>query len=196
VKKVKINNGKIKETNMLRRMMVVLGTAMLIGVMGSQLFAADDATTQPQPQPRQRGMRGGMMDPNAFQARMMEQLKGNLKATDDEWKVLEPKIEKVQTLQRQMRMDGMRGMFGSQRGSGNEQPTPPAPTTEIGKKTAELQKLLADEKSSPADIKAALKAVRNAREKVKADIAAAQKDLRDVVNVRQEAELVVIGTLE
>jgi hypothetical protein len=181
---------------MLRRMMVVLGTAMLIGVMGSQLFAADDATTQPQPQPRQRGMRGGMMDPNAFQARMMEQLKGNLKATDDEWKVLEPKIEKVQILQRQMRMDGMRGMFGSQRGSGNEQPTLPAPTTEIGKKTAELQKLLADEKSSLADIKAALKAVRDAREKVKADIAAAQKDLRDVVNVRQEAELVVIGTLE
>ncbi len=38
-------------------MMVVLGTAMLIGVMGSQLFAADDATTQPQP--RQQGMRGG-----------------------------------------------------------------------------------------------------------------------------------------
>ena len=182
---------------MLRRMMVVLGTAMLIGVMGSQLFAADDAPPpQPPPQPRQRGMRGGMMDPNAFQARMMEQLKGNLKATDDEWKVLEPKIEKVQTLQRQMRMDGMRGMFSSQRGSGNEQPTPPAPTTEIGKKTAELQKLLADEKSSLADIKAALKAVRDAREKVKADIAAAQKDLRDVVNVRQEAELVVIGTLE
>lgn len=181
---------------MLRRMMVMLGTVMLMSVMAGQLFLfAADETPQPQPQPR-RGMHNGMTDPNAFRARMMEQLKENLKATDDEWKVLEPKIEKVQTLQRQMRMDGMRGIFGSRRGSENEQPTPPTPTTDIGKNTAELQKLLADEKSSPAAIKTALKAVRDAREKVKTDIAAAQKDLRDVVNVRQEAELVVMGILE
>jgi hypothetical protein len=182
------------ETNMLRRMVLVLGTVMLMGVMMGQLFLfAADETLQSQPQ---RAMSDRMMDPNAFRVRMMEQLKKDLKATDDEWKVLEPKIEKVQTLQRQLRMDGMRGMFGSRRGSENEQPTPPTPTTDIGKKAAELQKLLADEKSSPAAIKAALKDVRDTRQKVKTDIAAAQNDLRDVVNVRQEAELVLIGILE
>ncbi|MEW6202236.1 MAG: hypothetical protein AB1546_09690 [bacterium] len=168
---------------------------MLIGIVGSQLIAADDAATQPQPtQPRERGMRGGMgmRNPDDFRAQMMGRLKENLKATDDEWKVLEPKIEKLSTLQRETRMDGMRAMFGSRRGQENEQ----QPTTELGKKTAELQKLLSDEKSGTEDIKAALKAVRDAREKTKVEITTAQNDLRGVVNVRQEAQLVMMGLLD
>ena len=172
---------------MLRRIGLVLGAVMLVGIMVGQSFSAD-SNQQPQPRPTRGGMRG---DPAQFRTRMMERIKEDLKVTDDEWKVMEPKIEKVQTLQMQTRAG--RGRFGMRGPQGQESERP---TSNVEKKADELQKLLADQSAKPEAIKAALKALRDARETAKADLAKAQKDLREVLNLRQESQLVLTGILE
>ena len=59
-----------------------------------------------------------------------------------------------------------------------------------------LRTALESDSTTPEDIKAKLAAVRAARKKADADIAAARADLLKVVTVRQEAVLVSMGILE
>jgi len=59
-----------------------------------------------------------------------------------------------------------------------------------------LGKLTADPKSTEADLEAKVTAVRDARKKVQADLAAAQKVLEGAATVRQRAVLVQLGVLE
>ena len=70
------------------------------------------------------------------------------------------------------------------------------PTSDVEKKASDLKKLLDDQTAKPKDIQEALKALRDARAKTKTDLADAQKDLRGVVNLRQESFLVLMGLLE
>jgi hypothetical protein len=127
----------------------------------------------------------------------LERIKETLGVTDDEWKVLSPKIEKVQTLQFELMGARMgRGMGRQGRGGDNPPAADAATQSDLQKKVAALHKLVADKDSKPEDVKAALADYRAARDKVKADIVAAQKDLKDVVTVSQEAQLVDQGILE
>ncbi|MCY2925827.1 MAG: hypothetical protein NT031_10370 [Planctomycetota bacterium] len=138
-----------------------------------------------------RGGRG--FDP----ARMTERFKEALGATDEEWKVIEPKLTKVATLTFESRFGGAMAMFGGRGGRGADNATSrPAPTSEVGKAAAELAKVLADKDAKGAQITPALQALRDARAKAKAELEAAQKDLREVLTVRQEAMLVTTGMLE
>jgi predicted S18 family serine protease len=66
----------------------------------------------------------------------------------------------------------------------------------VEKKAQELSTLLQNKDAKPEDIKAALAAYRDARTKAKAELEKAQKDLRDLLTVRQEAVLVSMGTLD
>ena len=133
-----------------------------------------------------------------FRARRSEDTRKRFKASEQEWLVLQPRIEKVQTLQRASR--GSRfGGFGRGRGGdrgrrpeGQDDPDRP----EVEKKTEALRNLLEDEASGPAAIKAALTALRQARARAAAALAAARKDLQQVVTVRQEALCVMMGLLE
>jgi hypothetical protein len=59
-----------------------------------------------------------------------------------------------------------------------------------------LRDTLDNKDASAADIDSKLKALRDAREKSRAELAAAQKDLKEVLTGRQEAVLVVNGMLE
>jgi hypothetical protein len=164
----------------------ILAAAVIAAVLIGQAISQQE----PPPQ-RGDGRRGDM---GQFRQRMMERLKADLKATDDEWKVLEPKITKVTELQMQSRA-GMGRMFGPRRGQEQGQEAP-APATEVGKKSEELRKLLDDTSAKPDAVKAALKTFRDARDKSKAELADAQKDLRGVVNLRQESYLVLRGILD
>ena len=47
-----------------------------------------------------RGGGGGNFDPAAMRQQMMDRMKETLGASDDEWKALQPKLEKVMTAQR------------------------------------------------------------------------------------------------
>jgi prefoldin subunit 5 len=131
---------------------------------------------------------------------MMDNIKEQLNSTDDEWEVLQPKIEKVMTAQRQMRAGGMGLLFrrnnngggggGGGRGFGANDDSP------VAKATQDLRDTL-DNKDATADtITQKLTALRDARTKAQTDLTAAQKDLKDVLTQRQEASLVMLGILE
>jgi hypothetical protein len=61
---------------------------------------------------------------------------------------------------------------------------------------SDLQKALTDEKITPAQIKAKIAAIRTARQKAKVKLAAARKDLLEMLSPEQEAVLISLGYLE
>ncbi|HVT90922.1 MAG TPA: hypothetical protein VHD56_18865, partial [Tepidisphaeraceae bacterium] len=63
---------------------------------------------------RRGGGRGG--DPAAFMQNRLEQIKQDLAASDDEWKVLQPKVQDVLTAQTEANSGGRGG--GGRRGGG------------------------------------------------------------------------------
>ena len=195
---------------MSRHTVVMYLAAVLIGaVCVGQAIAAEG---RPPPPPGQERGRGGPRSPEEWRQRMEEfrtriedQLRERLGATEEEWKVLQPRMDKVQQLMRQSRA-GLRGMFGmtgrggrGRRGGDDRQPaegTPERESSDVEQKTEALQSLLDDETSSAPSIKAALAALRKARQKAQDELAVARKELREVVTARQEAQLVLMGMLD
>jgi hypothetical protein len=132
-----------------------------------------------------------------FRQQVADRMKEAMGVTDDEWKVLSPKIEKVTTLARQSRGGMMGGMFGRGRRGGDR---PPEGTdvqqSDVEKKASDLQAVLLNKDSKPEEIKTALTAYREARAKAREELTKAQKELQEIVTVRQEAQLVSMGVLE
>ena len=138
-------------------------------------------------------------DPEQMRQRMLERFKEALGATDEEWKVLAPRIQKVQTLSSQLRgRGGMGGMFVGRtpRRETPERPEPTREPTAVEKALQELQAVLDNEEARPMEIKQKLTALRQAREKVKQELAKAQQELRGLLTARQEAQLVLMGLLD
>jgi len=145
--------------------------------------------------------------PEEFRARMEERLKTSLKVSDDEWKVLQPLIEKVGEKQRDVMSGRFGGGFGG-RGPGGGGGGGTAGNAGGGggdrggrgrggsEESQALRTALESESTSPDDIKAKLAAVREQRKKAAAELAAARAELLKVVTVRQEAVLVSMGMLE
>lgn len=145
------------------------------------------------------GDRARNWDPAEMQKRMMERFKEQLKAPDDEWAIIEPKLQKVLTAQREARGGGMfGGGFGGRRGGpgGDANNNQPQDTSPMATASRELRTALEKENASADEINAKLKAYREAREKAQANLEAARKDLKEVLSARQEAQLVVVGILE
>lgn len=149
----------------------------------------------PSVSPAQERQGRGDFDPAQFRERMLNDIKERLAATDEEWTVLKPKVEKVQAAQ----MAAMSGRFGGFRGrggDGNRGGDSNRQRSATEQASRDLRELL-ENKDAPADqIVEKLKAVREARAKAKAELEAAQKDLQSVLTPRQEAVLVSSGTLE
>ena len=174
-----------RRRDMLRRAMVlVLACA---GVIGG-LWLAQGLSQQG---PRERARPGAEARPRGdrsermaeFMRRRDERMREQLGATEAEWtKVLKPRIDKVQTLQRQMR-GGFRGRR-PRRAEGAAEGAARPEQSDVETKTA------------AAAIKAALGALRKAREKTQKELDAARKKLQEVVTVRQEAQLVLTGVLD
>ncbi len=146
-------------------------------------------------QPAQNGGNGGRgnFNPEEFRQRMNDRLKTSLKVSDDEWNVIQPLIEKVQTKQREAggnRFGGRGGDRGG-RGGGGDQAARPGDAESNALRTA-----LESESTSPDELKSKLMAVREQRKKSGAELATAREDLRKVLSVRQEAALVSMGVLE
>jgi Spy/CpxP family protein refolding chaperone len=144
---------------------------------------------------------GGRGDPAQFRQRMMDQLKQQLGATDDEFAAIQPKIEAVMTLQRDAN-PGRFGMFGGRggRGRGGDANAAPggATTQPSGVQAAmtDLENTLNDQSAGADQIKSKLDALRDARTKAKQDLAQAQADLKSVLTQRQEAVLVLRNLLD
>ena len=189
---------------MLRRNAVWL-VAIVTIVAGAWIQQAM-AEESPPPPPGQRDQRDPR-DPAQMQQRMeqfrqqmADRMKQALGASDEEWKVLQPRIEKVQTLSRQTRGGGMGFMFGGRGGPGDrrggDRPQSDRPQSEVEKKSEALQKVLDNKEAKVEEIKTALTALREARAKARAELETAQKELREVITVRQEAQLVTLALLD
>jgi len=113
--------------------------------------------------------------------RAVEEFKCTLKLSDQEWPVLKPRIEKVYNLVHPpLAMRGGADRKGS----------------ELEQKRAELREVLDKNGTEANEIKSRLTALRMARDKADQELATARKDLRQLMTLRQEAELVLSGLLD
>lgn len=161
---------------------------------------------RPQRGDRQRGERGerrgraegagagggGAWDPAAMRERQVDYIKSQLRVTEEEWTALKPKVEKVMTLQREVRPMGGGMMMGG-RGRG---PGAAGGEGKAMEAQRELRSTLDNVGASDADITAKLTALREARAKAKTQLEAAQKDLKSGLKPRHEAVLVMSGLLD
>jgi len=211
-----------------RKMMWGVAVASILG-----LLLAGQSLSQPAQQGQRAGaqgpggpMQGGppqgpggpQFDPAQMRQMMEQRMQELLGATAEEWKVLGPRVMKVQDLARQSG-GGPGMMFGpmGRRGAGGPGgpgmggPGAAGPggdraggrgmamnreLTEVEKIQMELQTLLENAASTPEQIKQQVTKLRAAREKSKQELAKAQQDLRQILTVRQEAQLVLMGWLD
>jgi hypothetical protein len=151
----------------------------------------------------QQGQRG-QFDPEQMRQRMAERMKEQLGVDDAAWKVMEPRLQKVMDLSRQAGGGGRGMMFGMMGGPGGQRPGqegrgPGGQQRELSpveKAMEQLQTTLDNPSASPEEIKKQLTALRTAREKARQELATAQQSLREILTVRQEAQLVRMGMLD
>ena len=141
---------------------------------------------------------GGGFDMAQFQEMRLNRTKERLAASEEEWQVLKPKIEKVWTAQ--AAANPMSGMFGGRgrggdgggdRGGNDNRQRSAAETA-----ARELRDTLENKEAAADQIAAKLAALREARAKAKGELESAQKDLKEVLTPRQEAVMVSLGTLD
>jgi predicted Holliday junction resolvase-like endonuclease len=164
--------------NRLNQVIVLAGAALALTLSTGQLAA-------------QQGGGRGNFDPEQMRQRMMERVKEQMEVkNDDEWKVLEPLVQKVMDTRRDVQMGGMGRMFGrGGRGGGGDQGDQGNRRRFGGEPSAEetaLEKAI-DAKASKEELKSAMAKYREARKAKEAKLQTAQDDLRKVLTVRQEA---------
>lgn len=189
--------------------MLVIVALLLVGQSLSQQAQRGQRGANQGPGQRGPGGPGGQFDPERMRQMMEQRMQEMLGATDVEWKVLGPRVMKVQELSRQtggggrgmMFGRGMRGGPGGPGAPGGDRPGrgPAGATrelTEVEKAQQELQTTLDNTAATPDAIKKQLTTLRAAREKAKQEMAKAQQELRQVLTLRQEATLVLMGMLD
>jgi len=118
----------------------------------------------------------------ALQRQMaFENLRSQLRVSEQEWPVVKPRLQAVYDL--------VRPTFQM---LGRNEP----PKTELEQRSRDLRELLQADKAETDQIKAKLTAYRAAKEKANQQLAAARQSLRQIMNLRQEAVLVVNGLLD
>ena len=158
----------------------------------------------------QQGQGRGNIDPAEFRQRMMDNYRERLEIKgDDEWKAIQPLIEKVTEARREVGFGGGgfafgRGGGGGRRGGGNGDAQANGnnqggrrgfPGGEPSAEAEELQKAI-DSNASKDELKAKLTKFREARKDKEAKLAKAQEDLKKVLSVKQEAAAVLMGLLQ
>ncbi len=146
--------------------------------------------------------RGGAgFDPSQMLPLFMEAIRQHIEvANDDEWNVIEPRLEKAVKLKIEvltLGLDGLGDMFGQFGGGGAGggmmrlgglmgDPDP----------SVEALKTALDNNAPTAELKAAMAKVREFRQQKRAALAKAQQDLKDILSIRQEATLLRVGLLD
>jgi hypothetical protein len=103
--------------------------------------------------------------------------------------VLQPKVQKLLTASAAVQQTGQAGMMASMMGG---QPS----NSGVTKALRDLRAAVKDPKTSSETLASRLQAWREAHDKAKADLVAAQKDLTDLLTVRQEGVLMMMGMLQ
>jgi len=167
----------------------------------SIVFISMLSTTPLAAQAPNQGNRGGRgnFNPEEFRQRMMDRYREQLEVkNDDEWKLIEGRIEKVMEARREagnnLRFGGFggrRGGPGGQGGPGGRGPGGGEPNPEV----EGLQKALESNASSDV-IKTKIAALRASRKASQAKLDKAQADLSKVLSVRQEATALMMGLID
>lgn len=147
--------------------------------------------------------RGGF-DPSQIRQRMNESIKEARAVTDEEWSVLSPRIERVQTLQADAGggVTGALGMMGrmGRGGGGNRNMMAMmggmGMSAEMQRATQELAEAVENKDVSDQVLKQRLNAVRDLRVKAKAELEKARAELIALLTSRQEATLFQMGLVE
>lgn len=182
----------------------------LVMTAGVAAFMCLNATQlEAQGQGRQGGQGGqgrGNFDPEQMRQRMMDGVREQLEVKDDaEWEVIEARVTKVWEARREVGMTGLGGgmrMMARRQGGDNAPGGPGGPGGQGGRRfggepSAEevaLQEAI-DANASTADLKAAIAKVRESRKQREAALEQAQKDLQEVLNVKQEAIALSMGLI-
>ncbi|MHC4535006.1 MAG: hypothetical protein ACYS6K_13740 [Planctomycetota bacterium] len=145
-----------------------------------------------------------------------ESMREALRATEQKWKVIKPRLDKVKYLTKQAQVSMTPASYRRSRGSGgssnNRQPVPnveegwkwskawekkaPGELTEGERICEELLELLEDKGSKQEEIEQKVEALREARKETGKQLAKAQEELREVLTFRQEATLVLMRYLD
>lgn len=113
--------------------------------------------------------------------RTFEDLKEQLRVSDQEWPVVKPRLQAVYDL-----VHPVRPMIGR-----NEQPK-----TEVEQRSRELREALQGDSLGVDQIKAKLTVFRAAKQRAAQELAGARQSLRQLMTLRQEAVLVLNGLLD
>jgi len=147
----------------------------------------------------------GNFNPEEMRARMAERTRELLDVkNDDEWKLIQARLEKVQEAQREVRsLSGNIGLLfsrGGDQGGGDQggrtrgpggSPFGGTPNPDAEAFTKAVQN-----KAPTEELKQRMARVREARKNAEAKYEKSADDLRQVLTVRQEATLVAIGLLK
>jgi hypothetical protein len=125
----------------------------------------------------------------AMQMAFLLDLQAPLGCSDDEFAALSPLLQNVATAMQEVQ--GGRARFARFFGGQSSQPLTP-----VDQATKDLQAALDDTNSSADLIQTKLDALRHAKDAAKQNLRAAQDALRQVLSMRQEAELVRRGFLD
>ncbi len=150
-----------------------------------------------------RGGRGGAQTAEQraerieqWRAQRAEQLRESLGVTEAEWETLQPMIEEVQTLARQLRTGSAFGRQWRRRGGDDESTSDSQPQTDVEAAAQALQELVGNDTATVEDFEVAMEVLRAARAEVEAQVAAAQEALRNELTVRQQAQFMLQGLLD
>jgi hypothetical protein len=191
-------------------------------------------------QEQDRGDRGGdrggpggrgNFDPEQIRQQIAQRMKERIGASDEEWSVLQPKVEKVMQLQRRTASGGGMGMLfgrggrggggpgggdrgdrggdrgdrGGDRGDrGGDRGDRRGPggglfggddDSPVAQARRELQRSI-EANANADELKAKIAAFREARTKAREELTQAQQELRELLTMKQEAALVMMGMLE
>lgn len=189
---------------------------LIIGsVLMAFLLSSITATAQQNPGRGDRGDRGnrgrGNFDISQFMDRIVDRYKDALEVSEAEWSAIKPMISKIITQQFSGRSSrggfggfggtSGRGGGGSRNGRGGDSGQGGGDrqrSSRGGSQNAEveaLQKAL-DSGASSSSIKSKLASVRDARKKKEAELKKVRDELRQVLSLKQEARMVLMGLLD
>ena len=164
----------------LNQLLAVAGVAVALG------FSAGTVAAQGR----------GNFDPEQFRQRMMDNYKERLEVkSDDEWKIIQERIDKVMTAQRDARLGGGFGRFGGgRRGGGDNADAGNNRPNRFGGDNPDadaLQKAI-EAKASPDEVKTKLAKLRESLKEKEAKLTKAQDELRKVLSVHLKNKLAVV----
>lgn len=189
----------------LNKMLALAGAAVALGLSSGQLVAQDNQGNRP----RGQGQGRGNFDPEEMRQRLAERIREQLDVkSDDEWKIIYERVEKVNQARREVGAGGGFGAFGFGRGgrggpgggggdasAGGDQNRRRGFGGERSPEAEALQKAI-EAQASSEEIKAKLAKYREARKEKEAKLEQAQEELRKVLTVKQEAAAVLAGLLK